>query len=157
MASLAQRTGARIIDGIIAGIFSFVITLAFIGGAAFTADEVAGLSSFQRIAPVLVGIVFSVLYEGLLVSRTGATPGKMAVGLKVRNGDGSPVDLITAIKRYGIWGAVSLVGALVPAGVTTVYRWVPAVLIVAGIVMIAMDSRNQAPWDKIAGTIVVDD
>jgi len=45
--------------------------------------------------------IISTLYEGILVARSGATVGKSAVGLRVVNADGSPVDARGAWMRAG--------------------------------------------------------
>jgi uncharacterized RDD family membrane protein YckC len=48
----------------------------------------------------LLSTVVSAAYEGLFVARLGATPGKMALSLKVVRPGGGPVSLGRAIGRY---------------------------------------------------------
>ena len=51
-----------------------------------------------------VGIVLYIVYETWLVSKYGATLGKMAVGLRVVRPDGSPITYMQAFARY--WAKV---------------------------------------------------
>ena len=48
----------------------------------------------------VVGMAIGASYEGYFVYRLGATPGKMALGLKVVRQDGGPVGLGRAVGRY---------------------------------------------------------
>ncbi|HXM44670.1 MAG TPA: RDD family protein [Bryobacteraceae bacterium] len=48
----------------------------------------------------LIGMLIGATYEGVFVSRFGATPGKMALDLKVVRPDGSPISLGRAVGRF---------------------------------------------------------
>ncbi len=50
--------------------------------------------------PLLIGFGINFCYYAFFNSRFGATPGKMALGLKIVRPDGSPISLGQAIGRY---------------------------------------------------------
>ena len=49
---------------------------------------------------VAVSMILNATYESLFISRLGATPGKLALGLKVVRPDGGPISLGRAVGRY---------------------------------------------------------
>ena len=157
LASLGQRIGARIIDGIILGIFNAIVSSIVIGTAGFTTDSSFDTPGFGfYLFATLIGIGFGVLYEGFLVSKTEATLGKMMLGLQIKRTDGSKVSLEDAIKRYAIWGGVALLGVFgASTGISLLSGLLSLGLVIAGMVMINSDKLSQAPWDKVADTIVV--
>ena len=106
------RLLARIIDGILLGVVGAIIRipLAFVMGGVGL-----GLSSSQDPAavlaalPALFGVIglsiliqfaVSFIYEVYFVSSRGATPGKMALGLKIVRADGGPISVGLAAGRY---------------------------------------------------------
>lgn len=109
------RFVARVIDGLLVGIVSTIILLPLgmlfgIGGAGIGAlagrgDPTAALAAI----PALIGFIgvtsiirlaLAVAYEVYFVSTRGATPGKIALGLKIIKADGSPVSVGLATGRY---------------------------------------------------------
>ena len=94
------RVGAKFIDGLIIMIPMMILMFGFLaltGGfmAAAEGKQDDPTAAFAAIAGS-IGInlavyVVIVLYNGLLVSKYGATWGKMAVGIKVVSDDGSPI------------------------------------------------------------------
>ena len=76
------------------------------------------------------------LYETLFVGCYGATPGKMACGLKIVRSDGSPLTFRRAFARY--WGKV-LTGMTMGIG----------------FLLIAIDSQRRSVHDFICDTRVV--
>lgn len=147
------RIAARVID--------WILWLAIRAGAAAFIGYVAGSESAdtwldRALIPVL-GVVLISIYEILLVARTGATVGKMAMGLRVVNGDGSAVDLSTAMFR---------VLPLLIAGLTEAFLfgrtwWLTILGLVAFValisysfVMLFVDPSRRTPWDRLAGTLV---
>ncbi|MEK6962974.1 MAG: RDD family protein [Nanoarchaeota archaeon] len=90
-------------------------------------------TSIQRsIAGGIVGLLYFVPFEGA----TGATPGKMFLGLKILKENKEPITYVTAIIRY--------------------FGRIPALLIFGlGYIWIAFDKKKQGWHDKIAKTIVV--
>src|SRR5262249_23196178 len=90
------RLVAYIIDGVILSVVQYVLGLALRGILIpnYTQPQPGDLGAVIAMLPAigvsaLIGITCGALYEGLFVSRLGATPGKMALGLKVVRPDGS--------------------------------------------------------------------
>ena len=106
------RFAAVFIDGIILVVASSAVQLLFMGSiyrplsglrepmppdqalAAF--GTVMGAAALGMLASMAIGAT----YEGVFISRLGATPGKMVLGLKVVRPNGGPVSLGRAIGRY---------------------------------------------------------
>lgn len=147
------RIAARVID--------WVLWLAIRAGAAAFIGYVAGSEPADNwldraLIPVL-GIILISIYEFSLVALTGATVGKMAMGLRVVNSDGTAVDLSTAMFRV----LPLLVAGLVEAFLFGRTWWLTILgllafvaLIVYGFVMLFADSSRRTPWDRLAGTLV---
>ena len=98
----------------------------------------------------LTTLLFGVVYEVLLLRRSGATWGKMAAGIRVRPRDvETRLDWSTIARRVGFTQGLSLLSL------------VPLLGIAAGIVSLLdvlwplWDSKKQALHDKVAGTNVV--
>jgi uncharacterized RDD family membrane protein YckC len=90
---------------------------------------------------IATGLVLRVLFGasytiGFWVAADGATPGKMAMGIKVMMSNGEPVGVGTAILRY-VGYAIS------------------AALLLLGYIMIGVSPQNRALHDYIAQTVVV--
>jgi uncharacterized RDD family membrane protein YckC len=103
------RLVAVLIDGVILGIVSSVVQLIFLGPLIRsmmlhpgTATSPALVSQTMGLAGLsyLVGMAIGATYEGVFIGKLGATPGKMALSLKVVRPDGSPVNLSRAFGRY---------------------------------------------------------
>jgi uncharacterized RDD family membrane protein YckC len=103
---------ARVIDGILLFIVGMIIRLplAFMMGGiglglSRSDDPAAALAALPALAGViglsiLINVVVSFLYEVYFLSSRGATPGKMALGLKVIRADGGPITMNLAVGRY---------------------------------------------------------
>ena len=121
------RVGATILDGIIIGIPSSVVT--------FAGTRAAGSA---------LAIVIQAAYFTIMLSRRGQTLGNMAVRTRVVDArTGGP---LTTGKAFGRWAAQFLFGIgvilfLVPTLID--YLWP------------LWDSQNQTLHDKIAGTVVL--
>jgi uncharacterized RDD family membrane protein YckC len=116
-----MRLIAAIIDGVILFIIDVPISFLIEGtGARF-------------LIGLLVGIVYHV---GFWVANDGATPGKMAMGVKVQMANGEPIDVGPALLRY-------------------VGLWVSFILLGIGYIMIAFTPQKRGLHDYIAGTVVV--
>jgi uncharacterized RDD family membrane protein YckC len=133
------RAGASIIDGLIVGLvnmlISFIIGLlmAFMvgrGGHSPTAAmSITGLI-------YLVSIAFSVGYVTYFLGKFGATPGKMACGLKVVRPDG---EKITYGRAFGRFFA----------------NYLSAMIFFIGYIMVAFDDEKRALHDRICDTRVI--
>src|SRR5205085_5724862 len=109
------RTGAIIIDGLITSLVLGTVFFVFYGAAfveIFRQAAEAGRQGNQvdpaALAPMFASIgvfqlfafVASAAYSVFFVVKYGATPGKMAVGIKIVRPDGGPVPVGQAIGRY---------------------------------------------------------
>lgn len=76
------------------------------------------------------------IYFILMTKYYGATLGKMALGLKVVKAGGGELDWVTVILRE------------------TIAKFISALILGIGYLMVAWDPQKRAMHDKIAGTIV---
>ena len=96
---------------------------------------------------ILVGLVYNVGFN----TWRGATPGKMALRISVRERDkAGPLSLQVALRRYALTLAIAILGAL-PSGLSLLAM----LLRVVDLLFPAFDGRRQALHDKIGGTNVV--
>jgi uncharacterized RDD family membrane protein YckC len=84
----------------------------------------------------LIGLAIGATYEGVFVSRFGATPGKMALDLKVVRPDGGSISLGRAVGRYFA-------------------KMVSAIILGIGYIMAGFDSQKRALHDMICDTRVI--
>ena len=137
-AGFLHRFIAWIIDAIIVGVIQGVVTLIvgapmFLSGLELNPVAMAAHYSVSSVLSLLIGIGYFVYFWGT----SGATPGKMALGLKVIGTDGTmPVSFVTAFIRY--------IGYIISG-----------IICLLGYVLIIVDDKNQGLHDKIAGTYVV--
>jgi uncharacterized RDD family membrane protein YckC len=94
-----------------------------------------GILGLQLVATALQFIIV-ISYQTLFVGRFGATPGKMACGLRVVTADGGRVTYARALARY----------------FSTI---ISAVTLMIGFVMAAFDEEKRALHDRICDTRVV--
>lgn len=107
--------------------------------------------AYKWLLPALViSLVISFLYEYFFVTRSGATPGKKAVGISIRLRDvpGPPPGEAVA-KRFGVYNGLSLLGLLPLVG--TLFSF----LALLNDLWPLWDDKKQAWHDKVAGTNVV--
>lgn len=129
-AGFGRRFGAKFLDGIIEQAVQLTIRFIFFP-ASFTD---------QSLPTVLIvsssGLVFSLLYQGFFLGRFAATPGKMAVGIRVVRPDGSRISSLTAFLRPL---------AEIVSGLT----------LGVGYLMAAWDSEGRALHDRMCNTRVI--
>jgi uncharacterized RDD family membrane protein YckC len=87
-------------------------------------------------AVYLIDMAIGATYEGLFVSRYGATPGKMALDLKVVRPDGGPISLGRAVGRYFA-------------------KIVSGIVLAIGYIMAGFDSQKRALHDMMCDTRVI--
>jgi uncharacterized RDD family membrane protein YckC len=126
------RIAAGIIDLIALIVVSWVIAF-FTGGTTSSGFELKGVSAFVSF---IINMGYFIGFEGVM----GATPGKMAVGLKVIKTDGSSYD-ITAAAIRNIMRIVDGFPYLIPY--------------LLGMILIATSERKQRLGDRVAHTMVV--
>lgn len=99
----------------------------------------------------LISVLVGLIYHVFFLTRFGATPGKMALRISVRERERSgPLPVAVAVRRYLITLFVGAVG-FVPGLLNTV----AALLRMIDLLWPAWDGNRQALHDKIAGTNVV--
>ena len=159
LAELGPRVGARLIDWV-----CWVVIVAIIGGAFAFLGAILGIGSqFGLIAALLVGTFFPIIgavYEMVAVGNGGKTLGKMALGIKVINLDGSTPGYGEAAKRASLLVGVFFVGMflnIIPFLGVLMAGMLNLGLLIAGLVMISSDTLKQTLWDKVGGTIVITD
>jgi uncharacterized RDD family membrane protein YckC len=143
------RFVAKFIDGIILGVFSlilFIPVLLMFGGAVSTVGlGRRGFGDGAMFGPAMVGafgisrlvlLAVSTFYEVYFLSAHGATPGKMAMGLKVIRADGGPISPMLALARHFA-------------------EWVSAIIFMIGYIMAAFDPEKRALHDRICETRVI--
>jgi uncharacterized RDD family membrane protein YckC len=120
------RLGAKFIDGIILGMVGFMIGV------------VAGVIG-GRGAAVLINILSNVIYIGYVtyfLGAYGATPGKMACGLKVVRPDGEKISYARACGRFFA-------------------EFLSSITLGIGYIMAAFDEEKRSLHDRICDTRVV--
>jgi uncharacterized RDD family membrane protein YckC len=133
------RVVAKIIDTLILGVVvgipvGFFIVPSLLSGS--PAQMESWITFFSAAPWQLLDAALSVLYNGLFVGKFGATPGKMALGLKVVLPDGSPIGYGRAFGR----AAASILSKLI---------------CLIGYIIAAFDVQKRALHDHIAGTRVI--
>ncbi|MSP88900.1 MAG: RDD family protein [Alphaproteobacteria bacterium] len=89
------------------------------------------------VATPFAGVALHWLYEaGMTASRYRATPGKMAVGLKVTDHAGHPLSFARATGRHFT-------------------KYLSLVILAFGFVMVAFTDKKRGLHDMIAGTLVL--
>ncbi len=128
------RAVAKITDWILAGLLNYgiAIPLSFAIESSSNPMAAAVLSLFK----IVVSVGVSATYATYFVGRFGATPGKMACGLKIVCADGSRVSYARAFGRF----CAEMLSGL---------------LFYVGYIMAGFDDEKRALHDRICGTRVV--
>ncbi len=149
-----KRIVARIIDGIIWFIISLPVNIIFgIGAVATSGIAGDGVSFVAILFASLINVAIVVAYEVLCTVYLGATPGKLALGMKTRKDDGTEADMNTAIMRMVPYAALSIIQIVPIVGLIAGLGFLIGAIV--GLVMLFTDDRAQTPWDKFGKTIVV--
>lgn len=130
-----KRVAASVIDGII-----LMVAGGLIGGvlAAVLSDLFGGGVLAEMIWGYACAIALNILYHAWFHSTLAyATPGKMAVGIKVLRGNGEPITFLRGVAR-----ALAAYVSAIPVGI--------------GFVLAAFTARKQALHDLMCDTVVVD-
>ena len=132
---------ARFIDGMILGVAGLILRLPLMlmlgieMGRGYQFGITPGLGALTGVM-LLVNLAVGMAYEVYFVSTRGATPGKMALGLKIIRADGSPIPPGLALGRYCA-------------------HWISGVILFIGYIMAAFDSQKRALHDRICETRVI--
>ncbi len=164
-----QRLLAAILDNILVGMVGFILALPWtldffrwyielIGQLASQGDRVDMADLLAQVEqrmtgfalPVaVIGLLVKLAYETYFLTRSGATLGKMALGIRVRRtGRPGPLTLVEALRRQALQLGLSLVGLVPGIGLlTTLAGWLDNAWLI-------WDPRRQTWHDKIADTVV---
>jgi uncharacterized RDD family membrane protein YckC len=133
------RFVAALIDGIICYIVTSILEFALLGSAMvrFAANPADLGSALSKVGLAwLISVTVGCSYETYFIGKMAATPGKMAMGLKVVRADGSPVDYARAAGRY-------------------FSKVLSAIILFIGYIMAGVDSQKRALHDMICDTRVI--
>lgn len=137
-----KRVAASFIDafaiGIPVGIVATIIAGLLGMGSSFTSG-LSGMANAFNLGESGISWVLSALAYGWFHSAAGlmATPGKLAIGIKVVRTDGEKISFLRGFGRY--WATL-----------------LSAILIGIGYLMAAFTARKQALHDMVCDTLVVD-
>ena len=140
-AGFMVRWGAKIIDGIILGIFNFIVGML---GGLLIARMQAGQPSKGVFGPAfgvqvvlwVIQMAVQVVFTTWFIGRYGATPGKMVCGLKVVTAEGGKVSYGRACGR-------------------AFAEWLSAMILYIGYLMAAYDDERRTLHDRICNTRVI--
>lgn len=135
------RVVAVIIDSIILGVVQSILQFTALRPLLDTADlennPAAVLAAFSAMGVLgLLSLAISCAYESIFIAQLGATPGKMALGLRVVRPDGSRVDLGRSVGRYFA-------------------KMLSAIILCIGYIMVGFDAEKRGLHDIICDTRVV--
>jgi uncharacterized RDD family membrane protein YckC len=131
------RFVAIVIDGLIVGFSSAAVQAILLPGLR-SASSLADRSFTLALVGLayVIGVVIGATYEGVFVNKLGATPGKLALGLRVVRPDGGPVSLGRAVGRYFA-------------------KILSAMILLIGYIMAGFDREKRALHDMIVDTRVI--
>jgi len=126
------RVGASLIDSLLFFIITLPLTFSIYGSLIWESNGV-----FLGGADFLINVTFPLFATVLFWFYKSATPGKMALKIKIVNADdGAKLSVGQCIGRY--------------------FAYIPAMLIfMLGIIWVAFDKRKQGWHDKLAKTVVI--
>jgi uncharacterized RDD family membrane protein YckC len=132
------RLLAAFIDGIILGFASAAVQAILFPSLMKPSFSTADASVNMALIGLayLLGLTIGAAYEGLFISRLGATPGKLVLKLKVVRPDGGKISLGRAIARYFA-------------------KMLSAIILGIGYIMAGFDKEKRALHDMIADTRVI--
>jgi uncharacterized RDD family membrane protein YckC len=132
------RFCARFIDGIILGIVQACIALVFFGtfGAQFSPRVMQSASIGLRLGFHVFSYAIAIVYEAAFLHYRGATPGKLALGLKVVRSNGEPLGWGVSVGRYFM-------------------QLVSGIILLIGYIMAAFDNEKRALHDRVCDTRVI--
>jgi uncharacterized RDD family membrane protein YckC len=143
------RFGARMIDGFVLGVPLLILAallipnLMKVQGTAPNPAALPGIAAFG-VTLFLIYFVVLICYEVLFLKYRGATPGKMACGLKVVRSDGSSLEWGVTIGRFVMWNFV-----------TSGIPYINFILMLISGIMAGTDGEKRALHDRVCDTRVV--
>lgn len=153
LAEPVNRIGARVIDGIVWIVLLLVVAY-LVTGTSGIGLRAEGVSYTAHLIATVIGTALVAAYEVLMVLTRQATLGKVALGLKVARQDGSAPGRNEALLRVVPFALPQLLAALA-GGLGWLFVVLSVLIGVASVVLLFIDPRRQAVWDKLARTVVV--
>jgi uncharacterized RDD family membrane protein YckC len=149
------RVLARIIDFFILLIPSCIVFVLVVGTGFFAALLEGNISVLTEGGPMLMvasllNALMYAAYEAFTTSNYGGTLGKMALGLRVIQPDGSNLNLQQALIRHLIYAGGGIIAAIIPFTGVLNGLWV-----LVDNISVAFDPQKRALHDRIAKTFVV--
>jgi uncharacterized RDD family membrane protein YckC len=126
------RLLAYIIDAVILGIAGGILGAIF-GISMMSSSNVGDYNPALNIVSLVIAWLYFALFES---SARGATPGKMALGLRVVTGDGQRLSFLNATGRYFA-------------------KFISAIILCIGFIMIGFTERKRGLHDMMANTLVI--
>jgi uncharacterized RDD family membrane protein YckC len=127
---------AKFVDGIILQIANFGFQLVFMGGSFFTGSNDPEKQMIMSWIAIIFSMTFTALYSIFFVGKFGATPGKMALRLRIVTADGGKVSYPRATGRYFA-------------------EFLSSLILLIGYIMAAFDEEKRALHDRICDTRVI--
>ena len=140
---------ARVIDGIIVGVINALVRIPLMLMFGIGTMGIGGLGRGSGadliFAPAMIGVLgistliglaLGAAFEVYFLTNHGATPGKMALGLRVIRADGGPISPMLALGRHFA-------------------MWISAFILMIGYIMAAFDPEKRALHDRICETRVI--
>ena len=142
------RFGARVIDGLVLGVPLLILLALLIPTLIRTQGDASNpaVAAFAAFGVIFFLCYFVVLicYEVLFLRYRGATPGKMACGLKVVRSDGSSLGWGASTGRFVMWNVV-----------TSGIPYLNFILMLISGIMTGTDGEKRALHDRVCDTRVV--
>lgn len=134
-----RRFFARFVDGILVGVVLMFVA-ALVGGGFGAAgqlrpDNTAAIIMMQVVIQG-IGLILGISYEIFFIRKFDATPGKMALGVKLVRADGSKLSVGRIVGRYFA-------------------HWLNGLTLLIGYIMAAFDDEKRALHDRICDTRVI--
>ena len=137
--SVGRRFVALMLDGVILFMVQMILNLIFVGsllGAGMRNHAMSGAALGGTLIVGVLSLFIGVAYFVFFLGWKGATPGKMALKIKVVKPDGQPISYGQAFLRY--------IGTIVSG-----------IIIFIGYIMAIFDDEKRALHDRIASTRVI--
>jgi uncharacterized RDD family membrane protein YckC len=136
-----RRFLAKFVDGIIMWVINVPFALLMGVGVFGTTGGSVGTDQMARFVLIqfgyqLVAIGIGIGYDVFFIRKYDATPGKMALGVKLLRSDGSKLGVARIIGRY-------------------FSQWISALILGIGYIMAAFDDEKRSLHDRICDTRVV--
>lgn len=128
------RFGAKLVDGLVLFVINFAIGFVYGLTAGGVGESVESMGNNLALQFLYHGL--GMAYTTFFLGRYGATPGKMAFGLRVVSPDGGAIGYLRALGRQ-------------------LAEYLSGMLLMIGYIMAAFDSEKRALHDRICNTRVV--